>query len=67
MGRRHSSPVRSTNANWVLVGATAVMQDGTTYNNFVMSHGSCGPIVVSQPPQPLRTGSAAFVVAEACS
>lgn len=38
---QYSLAVSSTNATWLVVGATAVLQDGTTYNNFVLSHGSC--------------------------
>ena len=48
----YSFLIDATNVNWVVAGATAVLQDGTTYNNFVLSHGSCGSGPPPPPPPP---------------
>jgi hypothetical protein len=48
----YAIPITAANANYTLVGATAVLQDGTSYNNFVLSHGSCGSAPPPPPPPP---------------
>jgi hypothetical protein len=48
----YAIPITSANTNYTLDGATAVLQDGTTYNNFVLSHGSCAAPPPPPPPPP---------------
>src|SRR6266851_5255624 len=54
----YSIPIDSTSAAYVFDGASAQLPVSTTYNNFVLSHGSCaGSTSITPPPPPPGPGA----------